>query len=323
MSVYVIRRFLQILPVLFLISIATFALLNAMPGDPLAELMMADPDMSQEDLANLRRIYGLDQPFHMRYLRWIEGIIFERDLGASQQYKVPVTTLIARNIENTIYLVFSSFILSLFVAIPIGIYSALRQYSLGDYFWTGFSFIGFSVPNHWLGLILLFLFSVQLEWTPVGGFQSIRVAPDFFSQLLDRLHHLILPMITLGISSLAGWMRYMRSTMLEVIREDYIRTARAKGIAERKIIYKHALRNAILPVITLVMMAIPMMLGGAVITEAVFVYPGMGRLFWHSLINQDNFVAMAIIMIIAVLVVLFNLLADILYAWIDPRIRYD
>jgi len=130
-------------------------------------------------------------------------------------------------------------------------------------------------------------------------------------------------MITLGISSLAGWMRYMRSTMLEVIREDYIRTARAKGIAERKIIYKHALRNAILPVITLVMMAIPMMLGGAVITEAVFVYPGMGRLFWHSLINQDNFVAMAIIMIIAVLVVLFNLLADILYAWIDPRIRYD
>ncbi len=323
MWVYVIRRILQVIPVLFLISLATFALLNAMPGDPLAELMMADPDMSEEDLANLRRIYGLDQPFQMRYLRWMEGVIIERDLGSSQQYKVPVTTLIARNVENTFYLVFSSFILSLFVAIPIGIYSALRQYSLADYFWTGFSFFGFSVPNHWLGLLLLFLFSVQLEWTPVGGFQSIRVPPDFFSQLLDRLHHLILPMITLGMSSLAGWMRYMRSTMLEVIREDYIRTARAKGIAERKIIYKHALRNAILPVITLVMMAIPMMLGGAVITEAVFVYPGMGRLFWHSLINQDNFVSMAIIMIIAVLVVLFNLLADILYAWIDPRIRYD
>ncbi len=323
MWVYIIRRIIQLIPVLVLISIASFALLNAMPGDPLADLMMADPDMSEEDLANLRRIYGLDQPFHMRYLRWMGGILTEGDLGMSQQYKVPVTTLIARNIENTVYLIGSSFILSIFVAIPIGIYSALRQYSLGDYFWTGFAFFGFSVPNHWLGLLLLFVFAFQLGWVPVGGFRSIRVPPGFWNELIDRLQYLILPMITLGISSMAGWMRYMRSTMLEVIREDYIRTARAKGVAERIIIYKHALRNAVLPVITLVMLAIPVMFGGAVITEAVFVYPGMGRLFWHSLINHDQFVAMSIIMIIAVMVVIFNLLADILYAWVDPRIRYD
>ncbi len=323
MWVYIIRRLLQVIPVLILISIAAFALLNAMPGDPLADLMMADPDMTEEDLANLRRIYGLDQPFHMRYLRWMGNILTEGDLGRSQQYKIPVTTLIARNIENTVYLIGSSFLLSVLVAIPIGIYSALRQYSLGDYFWTGFAFFGFSVPNHWLGLLLLYLFSVYLGWLPVGGFRSVRVAPGFWNEFVDRLQYLILPMITLGISSMAGWMRYMRSTMLEVIREDYIRTARAKGVAERVIIYKHALRNAVLPVITLIMLAIPVMFGGAVITEAVFVYPGMGRLFWHSLINHDQFVAMSIIMIIAVLVVVFNLLADILYAWVDPRIRYD
>ena len=323
MWVYIIRRIIQIIPVLVLISIAAFALLNAMPGDPLADLMMADPEMSEEDLANLRRIYGLDQPFHMRYLRWMEGVLTEGDLGMSQQYKVPVTTLIARNIENTVYLIGSSFILSILVSIPIGIYSALRQYSLGDYFWTGFAFFGFSVPNHWLGLLLLFVFAFQLGWVPVGGFRSIRIEPGFWNEFIDRLQYLILPMITLGISSMAGWMRYMRSTMLEVIREDYIRTARAKGVAERVVIYKHALRNAVLPVITLVMLAIPVMFGGAVITEAVFVYPGMGRLFWHSLINHDQFVAMSIIMIIAVMVVIFNLLADILYAWVDPRIRYD
>ncbi len=323
MWVYIIRRIFQVIPVLILISIAAFALLNAMPGDPLADLMMADPEMSEEDLANLRRIYGLDQPFHMRYLRWMASILTEGDLGMSQQYKVPVTTLIARNIENTIYLIGSSFILSILVAIPIGIYSALRQYSLGDYFWTGFAFFGFSVPNHWLGLLLLFLFSFHLGWLPIGGFRSVRIPPGFWNEFIDRIQYLILPMITLGISSMAGWMRYMRSTMLEVIREDYIRTARAKGVTERVIIYKHGLRNAVLPVITLIMLAIPVMFGGAVITEAVFVYPGMGRLFWHSLINHDQFVAMSIIMIIAVLVVIFNLVADILYAWVDPRIRYD
>ncbi len=323
MWVYIVRRIIQVIPVLILISIAAFALLNAMPGDPLADLMMADPEMSQEDLANLRRIYGLDQPFHMRYLRWMGNILTQGDLGMSQQYKVPVTALIARNIENTVYLIGSSFILSILVAIPIGIYSALRQYSLGDYFWTGFAFFGFSVPNHWLGLLLLFVFSFHLGWLPIGGFRSVRVPPGFWNEFADRIQYLILPMITLGISSMAGWMRYMRSTMLEVIREDYVRTARAKGVAERVIIYKHALRNAVLPVITLIMLAIPVMFGGAVITEAVFVYPGMGRLFWHSLINHDQFVAMSIIMIIAVLVVVFNLLADILYAWIDPRIRYD
>ncbi len=323
MWVYIIRRIMQVIPVLILISIASFALLNAMPGDPIADLLMADPEMSEEDVANLRRIYGLDQPFHTRYLRWMGAILTQGDLGMSQQYKVPVTTLIARNIENTVYLIGSSFILSILVAIPIGIFSALRQYSLGDYFWTGFAFFGFSVPNHWLGLLLLFVFAFQLGWVPIGGFRSIRVEPGFWNEFFDRLRYLILPMITLGISSMAGWMRYMRSTMLEVIREDYIRTARAKGVAERIIIYKHALRNAVLPVITLVMLAIPVMFGGAVITEAVFVYPGMGRLFWHALINHDQLVAMSIIMIIAVMVVIFNLLADILYAWVDPRIRYD
>lgn len=320
---YIVRRLLQVIPVLILISLACFALLNAMPGDPIHQLRMADPDITDEDIQALKRIYGLDQPFHMRYLRWMAGIITDLDLGVSRQYNIPVTALIARNLPNTIVLIGSSMILSIFLAIPIGIFSALRQYSLGDYFFTGFAFFGFSVPNHWLGLLLIFLFAVQLQVLPAGGFRSVRIEPGLLNAFLDRLQYLILPMITLGISQMASWMRYMRATMLEVIREDYVRTARAKGLSERIVIYKHALRNALLPIITLIMLAIPALFGGAVITEAVFAYPGMGRLFWHSLMNHDHFVAISLIMILAVLLVICNLLADILYAVVDPRIRYD
>lgn len=323
MRKYLIRRLLQLIPVLILISLAVFTLLVNMPGDPIDQLIFADPDITPEDVAALRRIYGLDEPFYLRYGRWVQRIVLERDLGFSRQYNIPVTDLIARNLTNTLYLSVSSFILALVFSIPIGIYSALRQYSWGDYFWTGYAFFGYSIPNHWLGLLLIYLFAVYLRWLPAGGFRSIQVEPGAWNMFKDRLSYLIMPAFCLGLSSMASWMRYMRSSMLEVIKEDYIRTAKAKGVRGRTIVFKHALRNAILPIVTLIMMSIPFIFSGAIITEAVFAYPGMGRLFWRSLVNHDHFAAMAILMFIAILVVLFNLLADIVYTFIDPRIKYD
>lgn len=320
---YILRRLVQVIPVLFLISVASFGLLTMMPGDPIELLRAADPEITAADLENLRSIYGLDQPFHTRYVRWLSTLILERDLGMSRQYRRPVTDLIAQRMPNTIYLVFSSFFLALIVSIPLGIYAALRQYSPGDYFLTGFAFFGFSIPNHWLGLLLIYLFAVHLRILPAGGFRSLAQPQESYAVFFDRLQYLILPALTLSMSWMASWMRYMRSSMLEVIRDDYVRTARAKGLSERVVTYKHALRNALLPIITLVMLAVPFLFGGAVITEAVFSYPGMGQLLWTSLVNHDNFTTMAIVMLLAVLVVTFNLLADIVYAWVDPRIRFD
>lgn len=320
---YVVRRLIQIIPVLILISLACFALLINMPGDPINQMIFANPEITQEDIDNLRAIYGLDDPFLVRYSRWMNQTFIQRDLGYSRQYKTPVATLIRRRLPNTLWLTCTSFIIALGFAIPAGIYSAVRQYSAGDYFFTGFAFFGFSIPNHWLGLLLIYFFSVWLGWLPSGGFRSLVQSDSSWVQFWDRIYYLILPALTLGISSMASWMRYMRSSMLEVIREDYIRTARAKGLTGYVVVYKHALRNALLPIITLVMMAIPFIFSGAVITEAVFSFPGMGQLFLTSILNHDTFVTMTIVMFLAVMVVTFNLLADILYAMIDPRIRFD
>lgn len=305
-----------------MISLVSFTLLVNMPGDPIDMLVLGDPEIEPEDIENLKRIYGLDQPVHLRYIRWM-GQLMQGDLGNSRNYKMPVLDLIRRNLNNTLVLVGSSMILALVVSIPIGVFSAVRQYSAGDYIGTVFSFFGFSVPNHWLGLLLIYAFAVYLRVLPPGGFRSTQVPPGFWGMFFDRLSYLILPMVTLGISSMAAWTRYMRSSVLEIIRQDYIRTARAKGLSERVVIFKHALRNALITIITLIMLYIPSIFGGAIITEAVFAFPGMGRLFWRSLISHDTFVTMSILMFLAFLTVMFNLLADVTYALVDPRIRYD
>ncbi|AZR72931.1 hypothetical protein BBF96_05710 [Anoxybacter fermentans] len=322
MSTYIIRRILQFIPVLFLISLVSFILLINMPGDPIDMLMMSDPNITPEDIAALKKVYGLDQPFYLRYLRWIKRVL-SGDLGFSRQYKLPVLEIIKRNLGNTVLLIGSSFIIALTFAIPIGIFSAVKQYSIWDYFWTVYAFFGFSMPSHWFGLLVIYLFAVKLGWLPPAGFRSVSVEPGLINLILDRIRYLILPAFTLGLISMAGWMRYMRSSMLEVIREDYIRTARSKGLSEKVVIYKHALRNALIPLITLIMLAIPGIFGGAIITEAVFAYPGMGRLFIHSINAHDTFITMAIVMFLAILTVIFNLIADICYALIDPRIRYS
>lgn len=323
MGSFIIRRIAGMIPVLILISLASFSLLVLMPGDPFEHLMMADPDMPPEQIERIRAIHGYDQPFYLRYVRWLQALIVRGDLGFSRRYQIPVAELIGRNIPRTILLMGLSMGLAIIIAIPIGIFSATRQYSLLDHLGTGFAFFGFAVPNFWLGMLLMILFAVHLRWLPAAGMRSVGFELEGWALIADRARFLILPVITLATAMMAAWMRYMRSSMLEVLHQDYIRTARAKGLDERLIIYKHGLRNALMTMITLIALAIPGLFSGAILTEAVFAFPGMGRAFWHALVARDTFPVIAIIMMLATLTIVFNLIADILYAFADPRVRYD
>ncbi len=323
MGSFIIRRIVGIIPVLLLISLASFALLQLMPGCPFEHLMMANPDMPPEQIERIRAIHGYDQPVHLRYLRWLRSLVIERDLGFSRRYQIPVAVLIGRNIPRTLLLMGLSMGFAIIVAVPIGIFSATHQYSVLDHIGTGFAFFGFAVPNFWLGMLLMILFAVHLRWLPAAGMRTVGLDMEGWAYLIDRARFLILPTITLATGMMAGWMRYMRSSMLEVLHQDYIRTAHAKGLSARRVLYKHGLRNASMTMITLIALAIPALFSGAILTEAVFAYPGMGRAFWHALVAQDTFPVIAIVMMLAILTVVFNLIADISYALVDPRVRYD
>jgi peptide/nickel transport system permease protein len=217
-----------------------------------------------------------------------------------------------------------SFLISVAVAIPVGVYSALKQYSFLDYFATTLAFFGLAMPVFWFGLMLMLLFGVKLGWLPIGGYSTQGMdTANIFMRFLDHLKYLIMPAIVLGLQGMASWTRYTRSSLLEVLRMDYVRTARAKGLPERTVIYKHALRNALIPVITLLMLSIPQLFGGAVLTETVFSMFGIGRLLYTAILNSDTFLSMSTLMVLAILVVVFNFAADLLYAIVDPRIKYS
>lgn len=305
---YTVRRIGQNLLVVLLVTFTTFFLVSQMPGNPLDQLLM-NPEITPDQVANLKRIWGMDQNFAVRYVGWL-GELARGELGYSFRFRLPVSELLALRLPNTLILMGASMLLAMSLALPIGVYSAVRQYSL-------------SVPNHWLGLILIVLFSLHWRILPSAGFRSLTLPPTVWGVVLDRLKYLILPMITIGISSMAGWMRYTRSSMLEVLRQDYTQTARSKGLAERRVILVHALRNALIPVLTIFFMAIPGLFSGAIITEAVFAYPGMGRLYWEALLSKDLPVVSITFLIIALLVAFCNLAADLMYAVVDPRVRYD
>lgn len=319
---FLVRRLVFLIPVLFIISVLSFGLLVSMPGDPLDMVALGDPNITQADIQRLKRLYGVDEPFPVRYVKWMAQLA-QGNLGYSRTYKIPVVELVTPRIQNTLILAGLSLVLSLVIAIPLGIFSAVRPYSLGDYAATSFAFFGYAVPAFWLGLMLMILFAVNLNWLPAGGIVGTDVAPGFVNALLDRLKHLILPVVVLSLGSLATWARYMRSSLLEVIHMEYIQTARAKGLRERAILYRHALRNALIPMATLFANTIPILLGGSVIVETVFSYPGMGKLLYDSVLENDFSVSMAILMFLAILVVLFNLFADLSYGVLDPRIRYE
>jgi peptide/nickel transport system permease protein len=323
MGIYIARRLFQAVPLLWLVSLVVFMLLHIIPGGPMAAYEQ-NPNISAEDLKRLEHELGLDAPLYVQYLRWL-GAVVRGDWGYSLASKRPVLVEIGDRLPNTVYLMGIATLVTLLLAIPIGIVSAVRQYSTLDHIVTSVAFMGQSIPIFWFGLILIIVFHVMLRnpltGTPLfpgGGMYTLGAS---FS-IADRIHHLTLPVMMLAVAGAATYTRYTRGSMLEVIGQDYVRTARAKGVAERRIIWKHSLKNAAAPVITILALELPALFAGAVFTETMFSWPGMGRLFIESALRVDYAVLMAIILVTSLLTIVFNLVADVTYAYLDPRIQY-
>ena len=319
---YIAKRLLFMIPLLFGITIICFTVMHLAPGSPTDLQTQMNPRASVEMKERLRAMYDLDKPLPEQYIRWV-GKLAVFDLGVSfSTDRRPVADKILERLPITILLNVLSLLLILVVAIPLGVLSAVRQDSLFDRVAGVIVFIGFAVPTFWLALLLMILFGVHLGWLPISGIRSLNseyLPPGM--ALWDLIRHLILPVLLAAFGGLAGLSRYMRANMLEVIRQDYILTARAKGLSERVVIYRHALRNALLPVITILGLSVPGLIGGSVIFETIFAIPGMGQLFYMAVMSRDYPVVMGILFIGAVLTLLGNLIADVSYALADPRIR--
>jgi len=313
---YLLRRLLIAVPILFGITVLSYFIMSLTPGD--AVQMLISPTISQADIEIRRRALGLDQPVHVRYFRWLNELA-HGNLGYSFSSGAPVTKRVGERVVPTLTLTATALALSYLIAVPIGVLVATRRYSWIDYVATFFAFLGISLPTFFLGLAGIYIFALRVHWLPVGG--TITLGTD--GGFLDMVHHLILPASVLAVAGAGALTRYVRSSMLEVLGQDYVRTARAKGLAEALVRRKHALRNALLPVITLAGLQIPALLAGAVITEQVFEWPGMGRLTIEAINQRDYPVLMGITLVTAVLVAVGNLLADLAYAYVDPRIHYE
>ncbi len=309
------------IPILFGITLICFVVINLAPGSPATFQEELSPKASPEAMESLKKLYGLDKPIHERYLNWLRMVV-TLDLGKSFVDGRAVKEKIKERLPITIILNLLSLLLILVVAIPIGIYSAFKSGKLFDRLLTVFVFTGFSVPTFWLALLAMIVFGIKFGLLPISGIQSIGAETmPFYERILDWIKHLILPVTIMSFAGLAGMSRYTRSSMLEVLRQDYIRTARAKGLPERVVIIRHALRNALLPVVTLLGLAVPGLIGGSVIFESIFSIPGMGQLFYSSAMARDYPTIMGILVIGALLTLIGNLLADIAYFIVDPRIR--
>jgi peptide/nickel transport system permease protein len=321
MTRYIISRLLISIPTLFGVSLVAFFLVQA-SGDPLA-VYISNPNLTSADIERLEAAYGFDRPVYVQYLYWLRNVV-TGDWGQSFQTHQDVTAMIAERLPNTLVLMGTAFFFTLIISLALGMYSATHQYSAGDYTVTAISFFGYSMPSFWFGLMLIIIFAVKFrEWglpyLPAAGMYPIREEPSF----LQMLRHLILPATVLSLISVAKYTRYLRSSMLEVIGQDYVRTARSKGLTERLILWRHAFKNAVIPLLTVIMLDIPQLFSGALITEQVFAWPGMGRMYWEHAVWIDYPVLMGIILLVSTLVVFFNLLADVSYALIDPRIRLE
>ncbi|MDI6637918.1 MAG: peptide/nickel transport system permease protein [Bacillota bacterium] len=322
MGAYIVRRVAGAIPLLLLISAIVFSLIALAPGDPLLTMRMENPRaVSPEAIARLRAYYHLDDPLPVRYLYWLKSVL-QGDWGYSSTYKVPVKDLVVSRMPNTLLLTVSAWLLGLLVALPIGIISAARKYSIFDYAVTFAAFLALSMPPVWFGFLTIMLFAVQLKWLPIGGVAELTHGTAG-ALLVDRIRHLILPMTVLGLVQVAYWVRYVRTSLLEVLGMDYIRTAKAKGLGERGVLLKHAMRNALIPVLTIAALDIPYFFGGAVVVETIFSWPGMGRLMYQAVIGSDYNLALCCLMLLAVLTIASNLVADVLYAVVDPRVSYS
>jgi len=314
---FFLRRLLSAIPVMFIITFATFVLMQMLPGGPLAAYEN-NPEISQDDIQRLRHEMGLDRPIPVQYWAWLKNFV-RGDWGYSFVTKRPVLQEIWDRLPNTLYLTGFSLIVALIIAIPAGIISATRQYSIFDHITTTLTYIGRSMPVYYSGLLLIIIFSIWLRWLPSGGMHTL--GKDF--SIIDSLRHLFLPVLSLSTLIAAKYVRFLRTSMLEVIHQDYIRTAAAKGLRNRIIIFKHAFRNAAIPLVTVVAIDLPVLFAGALFTETVYSWPGMGRLFVDSATRFDYSIVMGIVAAIAFLVVLSNLIADVIYGILDPRITYS
>jgi len=320
---YIIGRLLQAIPLLLLVSAAVFALIHLVPGGPMG-VYGKNPNLSADDLARLEEQLGLNQPLHVQYLNWL-GKVLRGDFGYSYDTRRPVLDEIADRFPATVYLMGATFVFVLAVAIPVGVVSAARQYSWVDVLVSGLTFAGQAIPVFWLGLLLILVFygwaRNPFTGEPLLPARGIATLGAPFS-LADYLKHLVLPMLTLGLGWISWYSRYLRSSMLDVLHQAYIQAARAKGLAERVVLLRHALKNAAIPLVTIVALDLPVIVNGALYTEIIFSWPGMGQLFFRAAVRRDYPILMAMTMLSSVMIILANLLADIAYAYLDPRVRY-
>ena len=305
------------IPLVFGISVILFAVIQAAPGGPEGALLESGRFVDPQVIEAYRERLGLDQPVTIQYVRWL-GAAVSGDLGISFSSTRPVAEMILERLPATLELMASAFLLAAVAALGLGVFSAVRQYSVFDYFGTGLSFVGIAMPVFWFALILQLVFSVKLGWLPVAGTETVGA-----TSLGDHLMHLVLPAVVLSFRYIAGWSRYLRSSLLGVLRADYVRTARAKGLPETAVVGIHAMRNALIPLVSIMALNLAALFSGAVITETVFAWPGIGRMFVQAMFARDYPLLMGILMMGSVMVVVFNLVADILYGILDPRIRYE
>ena len=325
MITYITRRILQALPIMFLMSVFLFGIVRLMPGGPLAQAER-NPNVTKAQLAAMRVRLGLDQPLAIQYVKWLKDFVIDGDGGYSIKFRRPVADMIWERLPATLLLFGVSFLITLLIAVPVGVYSAIKPYSFFDNLITTISFAGQSVPVYWFGLILILIFYLKLQspigdgpMFPAGGMYTTGQEHNY----LDLAWHLVLPIVATCVGWVAWYSRFLRSSMRDILNEDFIRTARAKGLSLRLVHFRHGLRNALLPLVTMMALDLPTVFGGAVFIETIFAWPGMGRLFWDAARGRDYPVLLAVVMIEAALILFFNLFADVLYGFLDPRIRYD
>jgi peptide/nickel transport system permease protein len=322
MTLYFFKRLLLLIPLLFGITLLSFGVMQLSPGKPSDTLTDLNLKASAESREKLIKLYGLDKPWHIQYGNWLKRLA-RLDFGQSFRDGRPVMEKITERLPASLLLNVLSLGLIFALALPVGILSAVRQNSIFDKAMTLFVFLGFSIPTFWLALLLMIVFGLKLGWLPISGLRSLSYQElSAFGKTADILRHVALPVLVSAFTGLAGLSRYMRNGMLEVIRQDYIRTARAKGLPESQVVFKHALRNALIPVVTLLGLYLPELIGGSFIFETIFAYPGMGRLGYDALMSRDYPVIMGVGTIAALLTLLGNFVADLAYAAVDPRIRY-
>ncbi|MTT30493.1 ABC transporter permease subunit [Terrilactibacillus sp. BCM23-1] len=313
---YIIRRILIAIPVLFGVTVFTFFVINMAPGNPVD--MYVNPSATPQQIALAKEQLGLNDPLWVQYGHWL-GQLFQGNLGFSYSTREPVTSMLIERLGPTLLLMGTSLIVAYLIAIPLGILSATRQYSWIDYLTTGFSFLGVSIPHFFLGLGAIYIFASKLELLPTGGMNTLGGTTGFG----DTFFHMILPVLVLATGIAGNMVRYVRSSMIDVLGKDYLRTARAKGLRNFIVTNKHALRNALIPIITIIGMDIPLLIGGAVVTEQVFQWPGLGQLTIQSIGSRDYSALMALNLIAAIAVLVSNLLTDVVYSIVDPRIKYE